>query len=287
MTAPLLDLPANVTLPFFAYGALRPGMPAFERLRPFVRASIQRDRVEGELFVRDGLPLLFPSQQGQTDGFLLAWNPGREEEGYRSICEFEPRKQYEWAEITVLSGVPANVLVGRFPHKGNPQPLDSPVWRLTDDPAFGEGLAVVREATAEIAANTHWTEWQRFFRAQMAYLLLWSVLERLSALCIGPNHDPHERINRLYELPGMADLVASHVRRSDRVADSRDPSHSYKLEADNPKKCFQYYYQVRSNLSHRGKGVWNEFGKVHDSLRELLSIAEQYVKRLRDQELQA
>jgi len=279
MTVRTLRAPTNKALPFFVYGALKPGMPAFHRIQPLALEPFEPARVEGSLYVRDGLPLLI-LEPGMTEGYLLRWKHGSEEDGYRLVCEFEPPKHYQWAEVTLESGIKANALVARFRNKGNPQPLFSSVWRLADDPGFGEGLPVVREATEELESAT-WNDWQRFFRAQMAYLLLWSVLERLSALCFGPGEDPHKRVTSLAELPGMGELVKSHVQRADRVSDSRDPSQSYELNGSDAKKCFQYYYQVRSNLSHRGKGVYNEFAKVKESLSELLAIAEGYLQLLR------
>ena len=34
----------------------------------------------------------------------------------------------------------------------------------------------------------------------------------------------------------------------------------------------QYYYQVRSNITHRGKGVAQDYELLRDSLSELLPI---------------
>jgi hypothetical protein len=131
-------------------------MPAFELLRPFVNDAIERDRIAGELFVRDGLPLLFLRERGLIEGFRIDWQAETSLDGYRAICEFEPGKHYMWTAATLESGTTANVLQGRFPNKGNPQPLHSAVWRLTDDPAFGEGLAAVRAAAAEIDTDNQW-----------------------------------------------------------------------------------------------------------------------------------
>ena len=286
MSPTQLDPPPDTSLPLFVYGALKPGMPAYERIRKFVQNKPEPDHLKGALYVRDGLPLLYLDREGTTHGFLLRWNPGDEAKGYRAICEFEPRKHYKWAEGAMYSGARANALIGRFPNKGNPQPLDSQVWHLSDDPAFGKGLPIVREALQEIHDNETWNEWQKFFRSQMAYLLLWSILERLSALCCGPGQDPIKRVNQLHELPGIAELVPIYVRRKDRVSDSRDPSESYILSASNPKTCFQYYYQVRSNLSHRGKSMSKELHKVQNSLEELLPITEEYFKKLKGSERQ-
>ena len=217
----------------------------------------------------------------------MQWKASHERDAYTAVCAFEPRKHYEWSEVTVATGTQANALVIRFPNKGNPQHIDSSSWSLADDPAFGPGLETVRQVLEEVdqmPGNTFDSNWQRFFRSQMAYLLLWSILERLSALCFGPGQDPMERIKRLHELPGIEDLVRLNVQRTDKVSDSRNPDATYKLDGTNAKKCFDYYYQVRSNLSHRGKGVFNEFEKVNGSLKELLAITQQYLSKLRERE---
>jgi len=274
-----MDMPPRQDLPLFVYGALKPGMPAFETLRQCVE-SFSDDSVPGELVVRDGLPLLRTNEYDTVRGYLLQWKTGLEREGYSAVCNFEPRKHYEWAEVVLGSGGQANALVIRFPNKGNPQHLDSSAWNLSDDPAFGPGLeavACVLEEVDRMPDDSFETNWQRFFRSQMGYLLLWSILERLSALCIGPSLDPMERIKRLHELLGMTEAVRAHVQRSDLVSDSRNPDQIYWLDAANANSCFLYYYQVRNNLSHRGKGVLNEFEKVHLSLRELLAITRQYL----------
>lgn len=278
-----MDPPPDKDLPLFVYGALKPGLPAFERLRQWVSSSAP-DSVAGELLVRDGLPLLRQNGHGLVEGYLLRWKNGQAGDAYTSVCAFEPRKHYEWAEVRLQGGQTANALVIRHPNKGNPQHLDSSSWNLCDDPAFGPGLEAVERVLSEVddmPSDSFEANRQGFFRSQMGYLLLWSILERLSALCFGPSLEPMERINRLHELPGMREAVGQHVQRSDRVSDSRNPDQIYRLEGTNAKSSFLYYYQVRSNLSHRGKGVFNEFEKVHLSLRELLAITRQYLDELR------
>lgn len=274
-----MELPADTSLPFFAYGALQPTMPAFRWVRQYLASEPVPEEVRGELFARDGLPLLHLNGALPVQGCLIRWCEDVAPDAYAAVCRFEPRKHYIWTVAQLESGVTVNLLVDRYPNKGNPQPLDNPSrWRMGDDPAFGEGLATVAESLAELSQTEN--HWRRFFKAQMAYLLLWSILERLSALCVGPAKEPTSRVNELYALPGMDNLIAKHVDRTDAVADARDPTKSYRLDKAVPKKCFQYYYQVRSNLSHRGKGVFNELDKVERSAHELLAITREYLSAL-------
>jgi hypothetical protein len=82
----------------------------------------------------------------------------------------------------------------------------------------------------------------------------------------------------------MNALVDKHIDRTDVVSDTRKPSNKFQLNKLNPEDCFKYYYQVRSNLSHRGKAVPNELEKVMGSLPELLNITEDYLKSLQSLE---
>ena len=278
-----LATPADQSLPYFVYGALKPGMPAFLRLRDDV-AKYQPDFAWGELLVRDGLPMLLSGNREEISGVLLTWKPGHEDKAYQKICEFEPRAHYRWEEVELLSGARANALVIRYDkEKGNAQLWGKNSWDLKDDPAFGLGLVEVEAVLREVDAmpgGSFESEGHRFFRSQMAYLLLWSILERLSALCIGPAEETNSRIKRLHELPGMEDIVRKHVKLVRKVSDSRDPDSGAKLDPGNAKTSFNYYYQVRSNLSHRGKAVFKEFEIVHSSLRELLGITKDFLEGL-------
>ena len=281
-----MDLPEDLSLPMFVYGALKPGMPAHHQIAPFIDGKPKKDVTPGNLYVRDGLPLLHLEEgiDGATKGVLIQWTAGKESEAYSVICAFEPRGHYEWGTTTTRSGAIANVLLIRDPRDGNPQPLDSPEWLLSDDAAFGHGLEEVRRMLREIndpeRYTDDWSVWPRFYRCQMAYLLLWSILERLSAFCFGPGLDPMERVKGFHLLPGIPELVAEIVQREDKVSDSRKASKFYRLDRTNAKKCFLYYYQLRSNISHRGKGVRNEYDRLHASLTELLQITERYLEIL-------
>jgi gamma-glutamylcyclotransferase (GGCT)/AIG2-like uncharacterized protein YtfP len=280
--------PEDLALPLFVYGALKPGLPAYEQLQGYV-ADARSAVVSGQLWVRDGLPLLRIDEPGEVYGFLLRWKPGSEMQAYNNVCLFEPRNHYQWSTVTVDAGSVANVLLARRPKKANPVFLDSCVWRLCDDPAFGPALDEIQTALSEIESTPPSSKnfmWRRFFRAQMAYLLLWSVLERLAAFCFGPGNAPMQRITRLHELEGIPEALLKHVSRiGETVADTRNPAKAIKLDPSNPQGCFDYYYTVRSNLSHRGKAVFDDFDKVYSSLKELLSVTREYLDGLRKREM--
>ena len=277
-----LSLPQDLSLPLFVYGSLKPGMPAFESISKLVMDSPESAEVVGTLYLRDGLPLLFLGGSKKIKGYVLKFDP--EKSGYEQVCAFEPKTQYQWTTYVTTNGLRVNLLTGKKIQQGNAVASDFADWQLKDDPAFGEGLPVVRSVMNEIIANKQWTLWEKFFRSQMAYLLLWSIVERMATLCIGTNVNPNKRVNMLHSLKGMDALIEKHVKRRDWVSESRNPNKTIELNSKNPSLSFRYYYQVRSNLSHRGKAVPNELEKVEGSLPELLNITEDYLRSLQNQE---
>jgi len=116
-------LPPDTNLPLFVYGALKPGMSAHEQLRNLIENAPTKEVVRGELWVRDGLPILRLNGCGEIDGFLLRWKAGDEGEGYGLVCKFEPRSHYSWGEVNLISGIRSNVLIMKSSTKGNPEPL--------------------------------------------------------------------------------------------------------------------------------------------------------------------
>jgi gamma-glutamylcyclotransferase (GGCT)/AIG2-like uncharacterized protein YtfP len=275
-----LPLPADLTLPLFVYGVFKPGELCHHRVRPFLAEPPVNDRVPGALYVRDGLPLvILGDAQNGASGFVLTFSSEKSSDAYQQISDFEPRAQYRWDTVQTLDrNLKVNVLVARSPSKGHPEPFEEGSWSHLHDPVFREGLNLVGEVLRKSgkkpfqSAPPHAFEWDRFFRLQMAYLLLWAAVERYTALAFGPNVDPNDRVKKLGASPEFQRAVAVAVSRTGIVSDSRDPSTTYRIDRNTPDEAALYYYQIRSNLSHRGKGAWNDGELVRTSLCELLKI---------------
>ena len=93
-----------------------------------------------------------------------------------------------------------------------------------------------------------------------------------AALAYGPELDPGEKVKELGEDPLFSAILSTTTNRSDKLFDSRDPEERVRrLESGNPGTSALYYYQVRNNLTHRGKGAWQDGERVRLSLLELLT----------------
>jgi len=198
-----LPLPSLLNQAYFAYGLLKPGELAYGQIEPFVDGAPVPAHVEGQLYVRDGLPLLVLSDRGIVSGHLMRFRVGTSTDAYKAISIFEPKKHYRWKAATIRTKgeeETANVLVGREPKKGSIVFDEDEEWTGRRDPVLTVGLETVCELTQEWGtkefspAPSNDFDWPRFFRVQMTYLLLWTVTERFAALAYGPALKPMEKI---------------------------------------------------------------------------------------------
>lgn len=278
-----LPLPHDVDLPLFAYGLLQPGELAHEQIALFVESAAAAT-APGRLWVRDGLPLFQPEEELEEAhaevvyGHVLAFYPAGRDDAWRAVCLFEPRRQYSWGVVDIEGSTGetcrANVLLGRKLGRGvTGEPVHR--WNARRDPVLNVAPEVANSLARDALAGnepSHPTpDWEMFFRMQAAYLLLWSVVERYTALRFGPALDPYDRVKRL-DVDELFRSCAATVGIEPRsVVDSRDPATRVSVTAEGTNAA-RLYYQVRSNLAHRGKGAYVEFHLVKTSFNELHQI---------------
>ena len=258
----------DTSLPFIAYGLFKPGQICFLQIRDFV-ADAKNIRIPGKLRLRDGLALYHRNGDGSTiNGFMLRFRLGEEDTAYARIEALEPKRQYSW-DVIQIGAQAANILVGRSPEKGSVQCDDDDYdgWR---DPLFNEALDVVQE-TFKNNSEFDW-DLKPLFRLQMAFLLLWASIERYSTLRYGFAKKPEDRIELIGSDPNFERWLKELVKDTRKIQRADEPKNDVKLIADNPKEAIKYYYQVRCNSAHRGKGVSNDHDIVRAALHELLPI---------------
>jgi len=269
----------DVSLPFFSYGAFKPGQLAFTQLEVFIDPEKPPERVSvsGRLLVRDGLPLFAPGAH-LIEGYVLHFTKKDRAQAYKVIRTFEPAEIYEWDTLDLddqglLRG---NVLLGKFLDQGNPAELEKNSWSFSDDPVFKEGLnmvaAIIEEDCDSQKEQKRPFEWARFFRLQMAYLLLWSAVQRFTCFCYSPKLNDAERNNKLSADPRFKQALLKIQPQVRSVSTSLRPDKVYSLNSQSPKDAVDYYYQIRCNLSHRGKANYVDLETLDSSLWELYQI---------------
>ena len=284
-------IPDDISLPFFAYGVFQPGQLGFLRLKDLV-SHLHDACANGALYERDGLPLFVPGEGRPVHGKVLFFREGTACKAYLKVAELEPRKVYCWTKISYSEkGNPqeskpraqANVLKGRSPEKGSSH-IDLSEWDGSCDPLFTTALDMVKETWAQYGrrrprpngGNTKDVAMRALFNLQMAYSLLWSSIERYAALRHGLQRGPLERIKLLAKERAFREALIERVTKPREVFDVRNPAEEkYVLEPGEPEGSIKYYFQVRCNSVHRGKGgiaASRDFEILSQSLKELLAI---------------
>jgi hypothetical protein len=267
--------PDDSALPFFAYGLFKPGQPAFFQIREYVpEAGCVTARVPGLLLVRDGIPILKNSDSDWTQGVLVTFNAESAHQAYETIATFEPKGTYEWTPA-VVGDRRANVLYAADPEAGNP--IDWPDWDGWEDPLFKEALQVVEETQQQ--AQKH-DLYHQLFRLQMAYMLLWSAIERYATFRFRATGRTEARISKLAtDETGaqiFAELVAQHVPEAvaPNVITVRDhDGRVFRRDPSQPLQCLSFFRHVRHNVTHRGKSVpFRDTVLLADSLAQLVPI---------------
>ncbi len=279
-----MDNPPNISLPFFAYGIFKPGQLGYLRLIDLVGEAKPDCKIKGELLMRDGLPIIDgkPGHSGTCTGAMLTFKPEDVETAYQRIAKIEPDKHYRWG-VTSSEGTDVNILFGRSPRKGSVS-CDGEEWDGRSDPLFTAALDVIDEVL-QANAVSGWDleqDLKPLFRLQMAYLLLWSAIERYVSLRYHLGDKVMEKVNALAGEAAFAEALQRFVSKDgleDRSVYRADqPDRKAFLDPDNPKKSLEYYYQIRSNITHRGKGVVLDYYRIKSSLEELLPIFRHVLK---------
>ncbi len=263
--------PTDLSLPFFAYGVFKPGELAFLQVKDLV-AECSECSMRGTLRIRDGLPIASPEDQGEIRGTLIKFRPAAENEAYRRIAELEPDHQYYWVTVTLKLGK-ANLLAGRSPNKGSVHPEEE--WSGHNDPLFTVALDVVSE-TLENNRSFEW-DLKPLFRLEMAYLLLWTSIERYASLRYHLGDKATKKVLNLACEPAFQGALRKYVPEHEasekrKVFRADKPEKCLALDAGSPEDALLYYHQIRHNLVHRGKGVPNDHERLEKSLDELLKI---------------
>lgn len=272
-----MNLPPDTDLPFFSYGIFKPGQLGFFQIKDFIEKWNQSECM-ASLYERDGVPLLDLSHPYRSiKGYLIYFNEGQEKEAYNQIASMEPEKQYEWNTLKFENNKLANVLEGKDIHKGSIH-CEYTNWDGRYDPLFKEAFVVIDEILnlkpKELKLRLDFSETlYNLFYLQMAYMLLWSAIERYATLKYGLKLKPGQKILKISEEQAFKDGLKKYVTNKNRsVSCSIRPDEEEKLDSDNPKKSIEYYYKIRSNTTHRGKTVPKDEVIIRTSLLELKNI---------------
>ena len=273
--------PADMSLPYFDYGLFKPGELPFKQIEKFLDGDPESKNLDGlSLFRRDGIPLLIPRKiDNPVRGVVLRFREETSDEAYQVISNFVGQIQYNWGIIDFGEQGTFNVLWGTEPDQGADEtPFHH--WTVRNDPIFREGMAVIRQVIEDegrVSLDILPNRWETLFKLQMAYLLLWSAIERYCYFAYGLNLSPKEKRDSLAAEDIFKDALKTVLKKAEhstkrRVYNFYDINRLVRLDYYKARSSIEYYYLVRNNIAHRGKDEDRDFEIIKYSLIELHEI---------------
>ena len=276
-----LELPEDCSLPFFAYGFFKKGELGYHQIENFVNNEPIDGYVSGRLYEKDGVPILKIERQSfnEIKGDIIYFtNP---KVAYRSIGKMEPRDLYKWHRVKVLnSTVYANILVYNFENNehipGATVSEDGTQgWHCIKDPLFNIGMdylrykyfnPMVRQTFKpeeqidihEVINNEMIGGYIRTFELQMAYVFLWTIIDRFKTLSYGMTSNESCKNDKLAKsklwnkaIRYIQDESGEEIKKLlGRVVKS---SKTYSED-----RLMNKFYGIRCNAVHRGKAVGSD-----------------------------
>ena len=113
----------------------------------------------------------------------------------------------------------------------------------------------------------------------MSYLLLWTIIERYVTIryYLGRG-DVYKKIKNLVDDKHFCLELKSNINRRASIFRADKPGVKINLNPKKPKLCIDYYYQIRSNITHRGKAAHQDIVKMRESIIELLHIMQSTIE---------
>lgn len=268
----------NQDLPFFTYGIFKPGQLAYSRIEKYVDSEKTDEKprdIPYRMYIRDGIPLIVESEKefDSARGYLIYFKKGCERNTYLTISKTLSRALYEWKEIEV-DGIPANVLIGLNPERGISR-FGRPIhnFRGEEDPYFDDAINLIAKTVKKIKESDekHFIEVNEFLDLQMNYMLLWSAIDRYTSLKYNIRGD--EKVVFAKEYSEIINRVLKDKLNKERIVYNSETLWCNKLNPENPVDSLFYYYTIRCNVVHKGKGVEKrDYDLLADSLVQLYTI---------------
>ena len=273
-----MQMPVDISCPFFSYGIFRVGGISFICVKEHIKNIEKNKRAAGQLLVRDGIPILDTEEKSSyADGDIFYFKEAEREEAYKKIIELEPEKYYTW-EQQEIDGVKVNLLSGVKAKKGSVVAENSLWDSWNDDPLFNTAFEIIEEDLPKLGIN--FIDGKKFLKLQMLYLLLWTSIERYLGLRYSfRGAETNLKIRSLAENKNFMKILAKRVENSgyreiystDKVENAR------RFDNNNAKKSLEYYYQVRCNITHRGKAALGDSALVEKCLVDLTAIYKEFL----------
>ena len=280
-----LNLPDDITLPFFAYGIFKPGQLAYSKIKNLVNEHSDDIEINYEMRIRDGVPILIDNEKDYnlTKGSLITFKDDRRKRAYEIISKTLLKKLYEW-KVIEIDGKPVNILFGVDPDNGSSyieSDEERAIFNAKNDPFFHEAIELIEKNlnSSEFSWNM-----ESFFDLQMNYMLLWSAIDRYSSLKYN-EETKGKNYKRFSKEKAFKNGIKKYEDEYHRKVYSTEDLKVHRFNANDPYETIFYYYTFRCNVVHRGKSMPGDYDMLKTAAEELLEIFKEILKDTFDDEI--
>jgi hypothetical protein len=278
-----MNLPDDISLPFFAYGIFKPGEISYYCIKDYVSQPQKKHTLLKKMWIRDGIPILGSADnEGETNGYILYFDD--RVKAYQKIIALEPDSYYKWSTFEI-DGRQVNYLAGKEPYKGTFESEEND-WNSWDDPIFTEVFEIIDDHLKRLEHDQRSPPEKICLEYQMLYLLLWTSIERFSSFRFGLGRDKPTISEKNKLLSTLPEFQSAHKNAIEKFQANRRSIYSsnvqkYNLDSTDPKKFIEAHYTVRSTIAHRGKAVFKDAELVRDCLLRMKILFEKVISEAR------
>lgn len=273
--------PIDKNLPFFAYGFFKKGELAYNLIKNSVDGEPVEDRVRGELYNKDGIPIFVEKFRSpySIGGNVIRFATAK---GYEQVRSIEPGDLYKWDVITTMGGEEVNILVAKSAEPAGAELYEESSeidWSSRHDRLFKDGMEHLYNNYFNPIVNKEWQRGKsmqhKFFELQMGYVFLWTIVDRycsfkysLSAKNLGDKYRQFAKDKIFYSCYRR---IPPEVRVG-LISSSTDVTMDESDNRRGAQKLMDNLYTMRNNAVHRGKALDMDFVKLEKGFLNLYSI---------------
>jgi len=276
----------------FAYGTLKKDELAFTQIEHLVESVEAVQLSDYEIGIRDSLPVIFESQGFIVEGELLIPKDNLVNVFWKAVEDYEGSNLYKKIQVHVIDGNGKEqsclAFVGKREKARGYSKINGQSWTSKYDPYLAYSFPILLEAIQRIKKESYpadmYSEYWKYMNGlQEKYLLLTVILEHVALLVVGTPDltGPNARINQLGETPEWAQAF-QRVKSNSGIANIQvkdSKKLKYKYGNESAQEAITTYYQVRSNLSHQGKGGgFADCELMYACLVDLSAILKEYLQ---------
>ncbi|EKD27120.1 MAG: hypothetical protein ACD_79C00865G0001 [uncultured bacterium] len=268
-----MAIPKNPNISFFDYGLFKPGEIGYLQISDYVEDVISNVSITGDLLDRGGIPVLDDDGLGKVNGFIIIFKKEFSKFAYEKILSEDLKQFYKWKSLkTYIEShqitIEHNVLC-KISKKNSFNLIKEGSWQGNRSSLFKEGLETVKEYIDSTKSFN--LDERCFVKLQMAYFLLWTIIDFHVFLRYQNLSDSKLKLQCLAD-DKIFNSAFKSVVKDNRFFYNIFHSEEYILNPGDVLSSLEYYYQQLLSMNSQWDFSSHNFTCLKKSLNELYNV---------------